>query len=106
NGGVNNLNWLRNSESYSKQTSYHPHSAFCGNAYPCGGGINCIHNVSTLGNDYHGLFDPNCILRPVPIDVGSGICLTTGTGDPPPPGLKLKCSDYEGDHTHFPRTAD
>ena len=58
NGGVNNLNWLRNSESYSKQTSFHGHSAGCANAYPCGGGINCIHNVSTLGNDMHGLFDP------------------------------------------------
>ncbi|MGO9614737.1 MAG: hypothetical protein ACLPX5_17120, partial [Dissulfurispiraceae bacterium] len=56
NGGVNNLNWLRNSESYSKQISYHPHSGFCGNAAPCGGGINCIHNVSTLGAEYHGLF--------------------------------------------------
>ncbi len=55
-GGVNNLQWLRNSESYSKQISYHPHSGFCGNALPCGGGINCIHNVSTLGVDYHGLF--------------------------------------------------
>jgi len=55
-GGINNLQWLRNSESYSKQISFHSHSAGCSNAYPCGGGINCIHNVSTLGNDMHGLF--------------------------------------------------
>src|SRR5208283_3120409 len=96
NGGVNNLNWLRNSESYSKQMSYHPKAGLCRNAYPCGGGINCIHNVSTLGNEYHGLFDPNCVLLPVPVDVGT-ICQTTEIGAPP--GLKLKCSDYEGDHT-------
>ncbi|MGO9612815.1 MAG: hypothetical protein ACLPX5_07260 [Dissulfurispiraceae bacterium] len=75
-GALNNMNWLRNSESYSKQMSYHPHSGFCGNAYPCGGGINCIHNVSTLGNDYHGLFDPYRVKDP--------------------DDVTLTCSDFEG----------
>src|SRR5208337_454127 len=93
-GALNNLNWLRNSESYSKQMSYHGHTGLCRNASPCGGGINCIHNVSTLGNDYHGLFDPydpyGCAG-----DGTDSFCLSFKAAP------SISCSTFESERTTF-----
>ncbi|MGO9612979.1 MAG: hypothetical protein ACLPX5_08090 [Dissulfurispiraceae bacterium] len=96
NGGVNNLNWLRNSESYSKQMAHIPdkHAGQCQNAYPCGGGINCLHNVSTFGNGWHGPFDPrspHCQPGDGATNDINNMCATADD----PSKLKVSCSEYE-----------